>query len=63
MIQAGLEDPRMKKPPMHLSEEAFVIIKSEELIVQVLPPNDKVTLTLVLQAKFHQEREFRRVMV
>jgi len=51
MIQAGLEDPSMKKAPIHLVEEAFVIAKSAGLMSQLLPPNETVTFTLVLQAR------------
>jgi len=50
MIQAGLEDPSTKKAPIHLVEEAFVMAKSAGLITQLLPPNEMVTFTLVLQA-------------
>jgi len=51
MIQAGLEVPSTKKAPIHLVEEAFVIAKSAGLMSQLLPPNERVTFTLVLQAK------------
>lgn len=51
MIQAGLEDPSTKKAPIHLVEEAFVIAKSAELTSQLLPPNEMVTFTSVLQAR------------
>ena len=51
MIQAGLEDPSMKKAPIHLVEEAFVIAKSAGLMSQLLPPNEMVTFTSVLQAR------------
>ena len=35
---------------MHLLTEALVIIKSAELMIQLLPPNETVTFTSVLQA-------------
>ena len=59
IIQAGLEFAITKNAPMHLLPEAFVIIKSAELILQLLPPNERVTFTLVLQA----ERSFEIVDV
>jgi hypothetical protein len=50
MIHAGVEDPITKNAPIHLSAEACVIKKSAGLISQLLPPNETVMLTLVLQA-------------
>jgi len=51
IIQAGVEAPSTKKAPIHLLEETFVIAKSAGLMSQFLPPNDKVTFTLVLHAR------------
>ena len=51
IIQAGLLLSSAKKLPIHLLPEDLVDTKSVGLMVQVLPPNDKVTLTLVLQAR------------
>ena len=50
MIQAGVELPSSKNAPIHMLPEASVIIKSAELMLQLLPPNESVTFTLVLQA-------------
>jgi len=49
MIQAGVVFSIVKKLPRHLLPETLVTAKSAELMVQVLPPNDTETLTLVLQ--------------
>ena len=51
MIQAGEEDPSTKKLPTHLLAEDFIIMKSVELMAQLLPPNEMVTFTSVLQAR------------
>lgn len=50
MIQAGVELPSSKNAPMHILPETSVITKSAELMLQLLPPNESVTFTLVLQA-------------
>lgn len=51
IIQAGEEDPSTKKLPTHLLAEDFIIMKSVELMAQLLPPNEMVTFTSVLQAR------------
>ena len=50
IIQAGLVSLSAKKLPIHLLPVDVISMKSAGLIVQFLPPNDMVTLTLVLQA-------------
>lgn len=51
MIQAGVVLSSTKKPPIHIPLESCVNTKSAGLILQVLPPNDMVTFTEVVQAR------------